>query len=125
VDIVVAGIAVAAFAGTVFVVAFALSNLQRGKPRSVEDATGEGWMTVDEVADLLEVSPAEVVTLAERDAIPHYLVSAGSPSDPRDLRFRRSSRPGRSDSPGAYKEAGPPGDPCPRCEESEVGRLRS
>ncbi len=89
-DIVVAGIAVAAFAGTVFVVAFALSNLQRGKPRSVADATGEGWMTVDEVADLLEVSPAEVVTLAERDAIPYYLVSAGSPSDPRDLRFRRA-----------------------------------
>jgi excisionase family DNA binding protein len=89
-DVAAAGIAVAAFAATVFVLAFALSNLQRGRPRSVEDTTGEGWMTVDEVAELLDVSPAEVVALAERDAIPYYLVSAGRPSDPRDLRFRRT-----------------------------------
>jgi hypothetical protein len=90
VDIVVAAIAVAAFAATVFVVARAAADVQRGRPRSVADATGEEWLTVDQVAGLLDVSPTEVIDLAERDAIPYYLIAAGSRSRPEDYRFRRA-----------------------------------
>jgi excisionase family DNA binding protein len=89
-DVVVAGIAVAAFAATVLVLARTGSSPARGRPRTVSGLDEEGWLTTDEVAAMLGVGRAEIAELVEREAIPHYLVAGGRRSDPAAYRFRRA-----------------------------------
>jgi hypothetical protein len=91
VDIVVAGIAVVAFAATVLVLVGAANRAQRAPSRTVGeiDVDGDGWLTTDQVAELLAVSPAEVMAQVERDAIPHFIVVGGARSEPAAYRFRR------------------------------------
>lgn len=88
-DIVVAGIAVIAFAAVVIVLAGAGRRLERAPVRTVVEPEGEGWLTVEEVADELGVLPGDVASLAERDAIPFFVVAGGLRGRARDLRFRR------------------------------------
>jgi hypothetical protein len=88
-DVIVAGIAVLAFAATVIVLTGAGRRLQRDPPRRVTDPVGEEWMTLSQVAVMLDVPEADVTALIERDAIPHFLVSGGNPSHAPDYRFRR------------------------------------
>ena len=88
-DVVVAGVAVAAFAATVFVLARAGGHLGQSPARRVANPVGEEWMTVGEVAQMLAVPEADVLTLIERDAIPHYVLSADDRTQPGEYRFRR------------------------------------
>jgi Helix-turn-helix domain len=102
VDIVVAGIAVVAFAATIFVLAGIGGRTRPQQPRTVllpddsgqegngtTPATGHEWLTVQQVATMLELPPSEVIELVDRDAIPFYLVRGGRLSEPEYLRFRR------------------------------------
>jgi excisionase family DNA binding protein len=90
VDIVVAGVAVAAFAATVYVLVGAGGHTRPQQPRTVLlPEEGEGWLTVEQVSTVLEIAPSEVVELVDRDAIPFYLVRGGRLSEPEYLRFRR------------------------------------
>jgi hypothetical protein len=88
-DIVVAGIAVAAFAATIYVLVGAGGHTRPQQPRTVLLPEGEEWLTVEQVATLLEVAPSEVLDLVERDAIPFFLVRGGRLSEPEYLRFLR------------------------------------
>lgn len=101
-EIVVAGIAVIAFAATVFVLANVGGRTRPREARTVllpdsagpegngtPPADGHEWLTVQEVATLLELPPSEVIELVERDAIPFWLVRGGRLSEPEHLRFRR------------------------------------
>lgn len=90
-DIVVAGVAVVAFAATVYVLAGIGGRTRPQRPRTVllPDPGEEGWLTVQGVATLLELPPSEVVELVDRDAIPFYLVRGGRLSERQYLRFRR------------------------------------
>ena len=90
-DIVVAGIAVAAFAVTVYVLVGAGAHTRPQQVRIVPlpDENG-GWLGVQQVATMLEIAPSEVVELVERDAIPFFVVQGGRLEDPAYLRFRRS-----------------------------------
>jgi excisionase family DNA binding protein len=88
-DIVLAGVAVAAFALVVLALVGAADRLQRGPARVVADPGGDEWMTVDQVAQMLGVPEADVVTLVDRDAIPYFILSGGNRSRPTDYRFRR------------------------------------
>ena len=92
VDIVFAAIAVAAFA-TVLFLAVSAAVRAAVRPRAadirvVADASGEGWLTVEETAELLEVSPARILELVERAAIPFYVLSVNR-SAQQGYRFRR------------------------------------
>jgi excisionase family DNA binding protein len=90
VDIVVAGIAVAAFAATVYVLVGVGGHTRPQQPRTILlPEEGEEWLTVEQVATLLELPPSEVIELVERDSIPFYLVRGGRLSEPEYLRFRR------------------------------------
>jgi hypothetical protein len=91
VDIVVAGIAVAAFAATVFVLARAGAHTRPQHFRTVllPEEDDPQWLDVQQVATVLELPPTEVVELVDRDAIPFYVVRGGTLSDPAYLRFRR------------------------------------
>jgi hypothetical protein len=60
-DVVVAGIAVLAFAATVLVLTGAGRRLQRTPARTVMEPFGDEWLTVGEVATLLDVPEAEVI----------------------------------------------------------------
>jgi hypothetical protein len=88
-DVIVAGIAVAAFAATVFVLARAGGHLSRSPTRRVANPVGEEWMTPSRVAEMLDVHEADVLALVERDAIPYYVVSEGDRKGPPEYRFRR------------------------------------
>jgi hypothetical protein len=88
-DVVVAGIAVLAFAATVLVLTGAGRRLQRTPARTVMEPFGDEWMKVGEVATLLDVPEADVIGLVERDAIPFFLVVGGNRAQPGDYRFRR------------------------------------
>jgi hypothetical protein len=89
VDLLVAGIAVAAFAAVVLVLTGAGRRLERLPVRTAVDPEGEEWMRVEEVAERLRVVPADVAVLADRDAIPHFVIAGGIRTRPTDLRFRR------------------------------------
>jgi excisionase family DNA binding protein len=89
VDILVAGVAVIAFAATIFVLANVGGRTQVRQARTVLLPEGEEWLTVQQVATLLELPPSEVIDLVDRDAIPFWLVSGGRLSEPEYLRFRR------------------------------------
>ena len=89
-DIVVAGIAVAAFAATIYVLVGAGARTRPQQVRTVLLPEDDGqWLTVEQVATVLELAPSEVVELVDRDAIPFYLVRGGTLSRPEYLRFRR------------------------------------
>ncbi len=91
-DIVLAGIAVAAFAATVFVLAAAASRSRRpGGLRTVllPEDDDERWLTVRQLAVELELSEPEVVAVVERGDVPFYIVRGGDASDPAYVRFRR------------------------------------
>ncbi len=57
--------------------------------RIAVDVGGEGWMSVDEVAALLETGSDEIVNLVDRDAIPHFVGARRLASDPTTYWFRR------------------------------------
>ena len=84
-----AGIAVLGFAVTVLVLTGAGRRLQRGPVRTVTDPEDERWMTVGQVAQMLDVPEADVMTLVDRDAVPHFQLPGGDRSQPQDYRFRR------------------------------------
>jgi excisionase family DNA binding protein len=90
-DIVVAGIAVAAFAATVLVLTRAGGHTRPQSFRTVllPEEDDPRWLTVQQVATLLELPPSEVVELVERDSIPFFVVRGGNLSNPEYLRFRR------------------------------------
>jgi excisionase family DNA binding protein len=88
-DLVVAGVAVLAFAATVLVLAGAGRRLQRSPARTVLEPFGDEWLTTSEVASVLDVPEADVIGLVERDAIPFYVIAGGSRTHPADYRFRR------------------------------------
>jgi Helix-turn-helix domain len=88
-DVLIAGIAVLAFAATVLVLSGAGRRLQRTPARTVMEPFGDEWLAVGEVATLLGVAEADVVGLVERDSIPFYLLVGGSRAQPGDYRFRR------------------------------------
>jgi excisionase family DNA binding protein len=88
-DVVVAGVAVLAFAATVLVLTGAGRRMQRSPARTVLEPFGDEWLTIGQVATLLEVPEDDVVGLVERDAIPFYVIAGGSRTHPADYRFRR------------------------------------
>ena len=88
-DFLIAGIAVLAFAGTVLAIVRGVNDARRPEPRTVVDPEGEEWMTVDQTAELLAVSVADVMDLAAREAIPHYVLLGGKRARPDDYRFKR------------------------------------
>ncbi len=90
-DIVIAGVAVVAFAATVYVLAGIGGRTHPQRPRTIllPDPEDEAWLTVQQVATLLELPPTEVVELVDRDSIPFYLVRGGRLSEAEYLRFRR------------------------------------
>ena len=90
VDIVVAGIAVMAFAATVFVLAGAAGRVRGDSVRTVLlPEEGEEWMTLAEVAAFLDVSTSEIGALVERGDIPFFLIRGGELSNPEYWRFKR------------------------------------
>jgi excisionase family DNA binding protein len=102
VDIVVAGVAVIAFAAVIYVLVGIGGRTRPQNPRTVllpdsggdggngtTPAEGEEWLTVQQVATMLELPPSEIVELVDRDQIPFYLVRGGRLSEPQYLRFRR------------------------------------
>jgi hypothetical protein len=89
VDVVIAGIAVTAFAMTVLVLSGAGRHLGRAPARTAPDPEGEEWMTVGGLAALLDTPEADVMTLVDRDAVPYFIVPRGNRADPADYRFRR------------------------------------
>jgi excisionase family DNA binding protein len=88
-DIVVAGIAVMAFAATVFVLAGAAGRARPDSVRTVLLPEGEEWLTVAELAAELGVSEGEIGALVERGDVPFFLVRGGELSSPEYWRFRR------------------------------------
>jgi hypothetical protein len=89
VDVIVAGVAVLAFAAVVLVLAGAGRRIQRTPARTVMEPFGDEWLTIGQVATLLEVPEHDVAGLVERDAIPFYVIAGGSRTHPADYRFRR------------------------------------
>ncbi len=58
--------------------------------RVITDPSGEDWITIDQVAALLDLAPDEVLTLVANDSIP-FFVSPGAPrNDPRAYWFSRT-----------------------------------
>ncbi len=90
-DIVVAGVAVVAFAATIYVLVGIGGRTHPQQPRTtlLPDPEDPDWLTVQDVATILERPPSEVVELVDRDSIPFYLVRGGRLSEPEYLRFRR------------------------------------
>ncbi len=89
-DIVVAGIAVVAFAATVFVLAGAAGRVRADSVRTVLlPEEGSEWLTVSELAAELDVSQGEIGALVERGDVPFFLVRGGDLSKPEYWRFRR------------------------------------
>ena len=88
-DIVVAGIAVVAFAATVFVLAGSAGRVRGDAVRTVLLPEGEEWMTLAEVAVMLDVSESEIGALVERGDIPFFLIRGGELSNPEYWRFKR------------------------------------
>ena len=88
-DIVVAGIAVAAFVAVVLVFTGAFSGSRHDPVRIAADPEDERWMTIEEVARLLETDRADVAALVERRAVPFFVLPGGSTANPAHYRFRR------------------------------------
>ena len=92
-DVVAAAIAVAAFAATVLVLTGALSGVRREPLRTIPgaelDPENDEWMTTDQLAEELQVRPAEIMNLVERRAIPCFLIAGESRFEPASYRFQR------------------------------------
>ena len=88
-ELLIAGIAVFAFAGLVLAIVRGVNDARRPEPRTVVNPEGEEWMTVDETAELLDASVTDVMNLVTREAIPHYLLLGGRRARPDDYRFKR------------------------------------
>ncbi len=90
-DIVVAGVAVIAFAATIYVLVGVGGHTRPQQVRTVllPDPEDDRWLTVQQVATLLELPPPEIVELVERDAIPFWLIRGGRLGEPGYLRFKR------------------------------------
>lgn len=58
--------------------------------RVVVDPEGDEWLTLDEVATHLASTPAQILNLIERDAIPFYVDAVRPQNDPGAYRFKRS-----------------------------------
>ncbi len=59
------------------------------KPRIAIDPESEYWLTLGEVAVLLETAEDDVMNLVERGGIPFYAVAGGNRSNPETYRFDR------------------------------------
>lgn len=57
--------------------------------RVVENPDGEGWLTVAEVAELLETDPDYILDLVDRDSIPFFVDGRSSRSASTVYVFRR------------------------------------
>jgi prophage antirepressor-like protein len=57
--------------------------------RVVVDPQGEQWLTLAEVAARLETTPAEILNLIERGAIPFYVDAVLNRTEPGAYRFHR------------------------------------
>jgi hypothetical protein len=89
VDVVIAGIAVIAFAMTVLVLSGAGRHLGRAPARTALDPESDAWMTIGELATMLDTPEADVMTLVDREAVPYFIVPRGNRANPADYRFRR------------------------------------
>lgn len=56
--------------------------------RTVADPEGEGWLSLEALAQRLETRPAEIVALVERDAIPFWVRPGAGRGDPQTYWFR-------------------------------------
>jgi excisionase family DNA binding protein len=88
-DIIVAGVAVIAFAAVIVVLTGALTDRRREPMRVAAGPADEGWMTVSEVAAELELAEEEVVDLVDRREIPFFIVPGARRPVPEAYRFRR------------------------------------
>jgi hypothetical protein len=61
----------------------------RQNVRVVVDPQGDEWFTLAEVAAHLQTTPAEILNLIERDAIPFYVDAVLPRSSPGAYRFNR------------------------------------
>jgi hypothetical protein len=57
--------------------------------RLVRAPGGEQWLDVEQVAELLDSDPGEVMVLVERRAIPFFVEPGASRASPRAYWFRR------------------------------------
>ena len=89
-DIVVAGVAVIAFAAVIFVFAGTATRRRPESARVVSVADAEGWLTAGELATRLGVAEHDIAELVERDAVPFYVLRGGAISTPAHLRFKPS-----------------------------------
>ena len=88
-DVVVAGIAVIAFAAVIFVLTGALTR-QRSEPmRVAADPDDDRWMTIEEVARELELGIDDVIELVESRDIPFFVLPGARRPGPAAYRFRR------------------------------------
>jgi hypothetical protein len=92
-DVVAAAIAVAAFAATVLVLTGALSGVRREPARTIPaaelDPESDEWLTTDQLAEELQVRPAEIMNLVERRAVPFFLIAGASRYHTDSYRFQR------------------------------------
>jgi excisionase family DNA binding protein len=88
-DIVIAGIAVIAFAACVIVFTGAFSGTRSEPMRVAADPYDERWLSVSEVAGVLELSEEEVLDLVDRRAIPFFVAPGARRPSPEAYRFRR------------------------------------
>ncbi len=77
------------FALVVMTFARSVSRPNRDIRRVVVDPAGDDWLSLDQVATLLELPPDEVLTLVANDSIPFFVLPRAPRDDPRGLRFRR------------------------------------
>ena len=63
---------------------------RRQNVRVVVDPEGDEWLTLDEVAALLDSTQAQILNLIERDAIPFYVDAVTPQNDPSAYRFKRA-----------------------------------
>jgi hypothetical protein len=57
--------------------------------RVVAQPEGEQWLSLDQLAELLETKPAELLALIERDSIPFFVEARASRAEPVAYWFRR------------------------------------
>lgn len=58
--------------------------------RVVVDPSGEEWLSLDQVAALLELPSDEVLTLVANDSIPYFVLPRAPRNDPRGYWFSRA-----------------------------------
>lgn len=58
--------------------------------RIVQDPGGDDWLSLDEVARLLDLPPDEVLTLVANDSIPFFVLPRAHRNDPNGYWFSRA-----------------------------------